>query len=368
MLKSWTFPDAQGRCLILAMRHMGDAVIASGFVNALRHQYPGMKIHILGRPELREVFAAFASFDEYIGVDLPVYGHHRRAAADLHKAISIALVVRKRKYTYCINLVGDIRENLIGLISGAKWNVGPVWGKNHLFRKKMTPGTAWWITNRGIEIPEKYSNLYDSLQHFARSLGLQGLEWRRRPERARGAQGPQTIALHPGASHPSRHWPKEKWRDVIKRLDDGGYRMILLGSPHERTELLSAFGEELAACDVEVRTGDLQDLISTLANVDLVVGMDSLSAHVAHSLGVPVVVLNGSAPPSIMTPPGSIALSTGHLCNDFPCYYAFPCAGKDGEYRCCRGIEPVAVFNAATEALRTTRDFVQIGIAGKTRA
>ena len=345
MLKSWKFPDERGRCLILFMRHMGDTVITCGFVNSLRRRYPEMRVDILGRPDLREVCAAFSSFDEYIGVDFPVYGHHRRGLSDVKHALQAMLAVRRKHYTYCVNLVGDVRENLIGWMTGAQWKISPAWSQGHMFARKITPGMSW-ISNCGIEIPVEYRNYYDSLEYLAARLGLGKPEWHRRTARKRARAEPPIVALHPGASHPSKRWETDKWKTLIRDLKTRGFRMTLLGSPAERGDLFAAFDQEIRDGAVEVRTSDLAGMLEAVGEADLLVGMDSFSVHVAYAAGVPVVILHGSSDPGVINPPGGIELSAGNLCDVFPCHYKYPCKNSEGEYRCVRGIKTGEVVNA----------------------
>ncbi len=48
-------------CLILSLRHLGDAVIVAGFANALSERYLGIAVDILARRDLRGVTEAFCS-------------------------------------------------------------------------------------------------------------------------------------------------------------------------------------------------------------------------------------------------------------------------------------------------------------------
>ena len=354
--RSPVLPKAGGRCLILLMRHLGDAVIASGIMNALHSHNPTMTVDILGRRELKAVAAVFGYFAEYIEIDVPLFGHHRKNRAALWAAFQAMQLVRKRKYDYCINVIGDVRENLIGKITGAKWNIAPVWGRGHLFKKKMTDTNAGWLTNHGIEVPSFNSNYYDSLQHFARQLGLRGLEWRTDPRSTKEPGVVRSIGLHPGASHASRRWPNDKWKLLARELSARGYQIRVLGSPSERDGLLTTFREEIARGELEVSTEDMPGLLSSLSAVDALIGMDSFSVHAAYALKIPTVVLNGSSDPSIMTPPGETAVCAGHLCKQFPCYYDYPCVGTEGEYVCVRGIEVEAVLKAFESTIKSRHE------------
>jgi ADP-heptose:LPS heptosyltransferase len=345
--------NRQGACLILVLRHLGDALITCAFIRALQSQNPSIAIDVLGRPQSRDLVCSLCRVHEYIEVEFPVFGHHRRDASTLRRTAGAMRQVRRHRYDFCINLIGDVRESAISRLTAAKWNIGPLWGHGHLFKKKMTDKCAGWFLNCGIKIPPDLAGYYDSLSFLARSLGLAD------PFKTESAclthcksQGakPFTISLHPGASHPSRHWPKSKWRELIAGLHRKGYEMQLLGSKHERGELVDNYGTEIHEFGVKVITGGFGDLLAALSNSDLLVGMDSLAAHAAFATSVRPVVLHGSSDPRIMTPPGGVPLSAGNLCSSFPCNYQYPCRGGDREYVCCREISVSSVLTVVDSA------------------
>jgi heptosyltransferase III len=339
-------PAGAGRCLFLSMRHMGDALIWSAFLRTLRSARPGLEIDILGRRQLRAVFEASCGFDRYIEIDLPLYGHHRRGSSDIWRALRTLAAVRRRRYDACMNLLGDFRENLIGMLSGARWNIAPVWAEEHPFRHKMRAAGASGLANTGIEIPAAVENYYDSLEFMAAALGMPPIQWRVSGSAERAVRcSAKRIGLHPGASHPSRRWPTEKWKQLMQSLAAEKYALAIFCAPDESARIRDEYAEQIRTLDIEVVAEDTAGFLQALARVDVLAGMDSFSAHAAYACGVASVVLHGSSP-AIMTPPGAACLSAGAQCPHFPCYYSYPCRGTAGEYICSRGIEGAEVLSA----------------------
>lgn len=344
----------QGSCLVLMLRHLGDALICSTFIRALRAQNPDLAIDVLGRPQLKELVTPLCDVREYMDGEFPVFGHHRRDFQSTRCALRTIRHLRRKKYNFCINLIGDVREALIGRLAGPKWNIAPVWPPRHVFKKKMTDRYATWFENCGISIPEHLVSYYDSMSFFARRLGLDDPFIRPGPEKDANAIAPPKkyrVSLHPGASHPSRHWPRAKWKDLMSRLHARGYEMQLFGSGQERASLLAEFGDQIAEFEIGLVTDGFSEMLSALAESDLLIGMDSLSTHAAFFTSVRSVVLNGSSDPRIMTPPSAVPLSAGHLCTMFPCNYSYPCQGGAQEYVCCREISVESVLVAVDSIL-----------------
>jgi heptosyltransferase III len=348
-------PAGAGQCLFLAMRHMGDALLWCAFLRTLREARPGLRIDILGRPQLQVVFAANCDFDEYLGIELPLFGHHRRDGGAIGNALQTLARVRRERYDVALNLIGDFRENLIGMLSGARWNVAPVWARGHLFRHKMNPSGAQWLTNAGVEVPAALESYYASMEFMASALGMPKPQWHNGRPRAAGKRGAaQAVALHPGASHPSKRWPAEKWKQLIRGLADRGYTVAMFCAPGESGDIRKEYAEEIRTVGMEILAEGVGGFMAALGSMDLLVGMDSLSAHAAYACGVPSVVLFGSSPPAVMAPPGAASLSAGAQCPHFPCYYSYPCRGRAGEYICSGGIEVAEVLSAVERLAKRT--------------
>ena len=127
---------------------------------------------------------------------------------------------------------------------------------------------------------------------------------------------------------------------------------MLLGSPSDRSNLLDTFNDEIRMFSLNVVTESLPLVLESMSKADILVGMDSFSAHAAHAIGIPVIVLHGPYNPAVMTPPCGASLSSGHLCTFFPCFNKPSCLGTDFEYICVRGIDAGDVVNAVNERLK----------------
>lgn len=332
--------------LLLSMRHLGDSVILAGFVNALNASYPDIKVDVLGKPGLERILRPLCSIRDYIEIEAPLYGHHKRSPRHLKQLVRNIVAVRRRDYDCCINLMGDLRENVIGWLAGTRMNVAPLWSDDHIFRNKIRMRWAAAFIDGGVTIPPSHPNFYDAMDYFAVQLGLTPLHWPSSSQTRMRPIGRGTIALHPGASHSSRHWPSAKWRALVKALRGMGFHVQLMGASSELQNLQNEFVDEISAGSVEVLVGTPHDFFANLSGVDLLVGMDSFSVHAAYAMGVKTIVLNGPADPVIMTPPGASVLSAGKGCHAYPCYNRPSCLGTAGEYLCVRDIDVGLVVQA----------------------
>jgi ADP-heptose:LPS heptosyltransferase len=159
------------------------------------------------------------------------------------------------------------------------------------------------------------------------------------------------IGLHPSASAPFKLWPVEHWRMLVILLCDTfpGSCFVLFGAPNERLAL-----EELAAtldAPCELLASSLNEFKACLSSIDLLFGLDSFSVHLAHSQGVPSVVLVGANNPRVFTPPSGLAVTHPGRCPIQPCGGRPSCVGKSQQYSCMVDILPQDVMHAVFHLL-----------------
>jgi ADP-heptose:LPS heptosyltransferase len=96
------------------------------------------------------------------------------------------------------------------------------------------------------------------------------------------------VVVHPGASVPSRAWPAERARGLVRLLTNRGLIVAVTGGPGERD--LTAFVAGNTALDLGGRT-DIHTLSGVLRSASVLVSGNTGPAHLAAAVGTPVVSL-----------------------------------------------------------------------------
>ncbi len=112
------------------------------------------------------------------------------------------------------------------------------------------------------------------------------------------------VLVHPGAAQRSRHWPVERWVQVVRALVADGCDVRVTGGPAEQ-ELVArvAASAGLRAEGVLAGRTGLLELIAAVGRSRLLMSVDTGVAHLATACGTPSVVLFGPNPPSLWGPP-----------------------------------------------------------------
>ena len=129
-----------------------------------------------------------------------------------------------------------------------------------------------------------------------------------------------------------RLWPSEKWGELVLVLKSMGHKVVLLGGPGDPA---------IANVDVDLRGKTrLSQVVGVLAICDLVIAIDSLIAHMAHSIkyvndvetgevkqigdSTPTVLLAGPIPPECVVPEDANCKVASYYPDcDGPCNHSF---------------------------------------------
>jgi lipopolysaccharide heptosyltransferase II len=163
-----------------------------------------------------------------------------------------------------------------------------------------------------------------------------------------GEAGRPLVAVHVGASAPSRRWPAERFgaaADVIARRT--GARIVFTGSAAEEPLVEAARAAMDGASRSLAGALSLGELGALLARADVVVTNNSGPAHLAAAVGTPVVDVYALTNPQ-HTPWQVPARVLSH---DVPCRNCLRSRCPQGHHRCLLGVGIDEVAEAALSLL-----------------
>ncbi len=121
---------------------------------------------------------------------------------------------------------------------------------------------------------------------------------------------PAPIAIHPGAKWELKEWGIEKFQKLAKVLIDKGHRVLWFGAPYDYESEKIIFAEKTS----------IRELMALIATSAVFVGNDSGPLHIAEGVGTPSVGIFGPTHPSLGYSPnheGSYVLGVDIKCR--PC-------------------------------------------------
>ncbi len=326
---------------VLRLSSLGDIVLTLPVVHALRAAFPAARLHYWVKEEYADLLRFDAAVDH-----VRVLERDARRLEDL-----VSMSAELESCDLLVDLHASVRTRLLTLRQRA-----PV----------LRPVSQRWLRERWVHARWTRPRPADPvLRRYASALAPIGLAAAGEPRLSagpeaeawasdllagwRGARGP--IALCPGARHPTKCWPQERWLALDQSLAEAGGTRIVFSTAAEKRAL-----PQLAArieADPRARwcLEPLPRMAALLSRVAVAVTHDSGLMHLAAARGTKVVALFGSTSPVL----GFAPAGAGHevLCRDEPCQ---PCtlhgraACPRGHFRCMLGIEVAQVLAAIERA------------------
>jgi heptosyltransferase I len=279
------------RICVLRLSALGDVCHALPVVRTLQDAWPGTEITwIIGKLEHKLLGhlpgIEFIVFDKKAG---------RAAYGDLRRHLS------GRRYDVLLHMQLALRASIAAMQVPADVKVG--------FDRARARELQWLFTNAKIA-PREREHVLDSLFGFAERLGLRerSMRWDiPLPESALDyaqraiPDGEPTLVISPCSSHALRNWRPERYAAVADHASARhGLRVLLCGG---RSDLEREYGARIAALAKRplvnlVGKDTLLELLATLRRAKALISPDSGPAHMATTVGTPVIGLYAATNPA----------------------------------------------------------------------
>jgi heptosyltransferase-2 len=336
------------RILVRAPNWVGDVVMATPALRALKKAHPQARITVEARPFLRDLVDGLPYVDEF----LPDPGKSFAALRERVRGL------RERRFDWALILPASHSSALAPFLAGIPLRVGY---SRDLVRRAMIHRALQPYTEDGRRVPnsmiERYLEVTRAVgcEDDGRELDVPLPEVAReslaaRLEAAEAAKGEPLLLAVPGANYgSSKLWPAEHFASACDELARRrGFLTVIAPGPGEEP-LAHAIQDAMRtrAVVLEEPPTSLAELAALTERSSLVLTNDTGPRHIAVALGVPTVVVMGPTDPR----------HTAHLLErqrvvreDVDCG---PCGLKlcPTDHRCMTRIEPERVVVAAEELL-----------------
>jgi ADP-heptose:LPS heptosyltransferase len=285
---------------------IGDFVLFLPALRILRRHYADARLSLLVGSESAELASTFAEVDEVISFQVKRYRY------DVAYRLRVIRSLRERQFGTAINPIYS-REPLTDELlycCGARERIAFEGDLNNIDAKTraannryftgILPGTAGVLheSERNRQFVEQLIGAHTPVEEFGRSLPLSESHLNdAHAFLSRQGLDPRVdliVAMCPGALHPIKIWPEERFAELADRLASKfGARILLCGSTsdRERGERISGLTNTRPANVIGETT--LPQLGAILHLCALYVGNDSGPVHIAAAVGTPTVCILG---------------------------------------------------------------------------
>ena len=273
------------KILIIKLRGMGDAVIATSVIKNINTLMPGVSISVLTFNFCKPIFENNPHLEAVYGLS------GEASASDISK---VANQLSQRKFDIILNLHAKNLSSRLAQKIKARWCIS----RSYFIREKFTDimlGSDHELDRASIEKDldciraiglnpiDKSTELFLAegetswAKKYLTKLGVDPLK--------------KLIIIHPAVSQPIRHWGLDRFIMLSQKLiTDYGYQVMGIFSSEEKT-IADSLTEQVKEAFIYI--GPVRQSIALINEADLMVDNSSGPAQISVALKIPTLVLVG---------------------------------------------------------------------------
>lgn len=334
------------RILVIRLRSIGDTVLCTPSLIALRRFLPDARIDVLLEGWVAPLLDGFKGLDNVL-----------IAGKDFTERLQTARDIRANRYDVVFNLHGGTTSTFFARASGAPHMVGFAnYQYSFLYNHRMPPAAEFWgrkdlhsaeqqlalLGSVGVPLQDKPASSLRVTEKAAASLA----EKLEPAAKGVGVSLDRIALIHPVAAFDTKQWATENFARIAEFLGKKGFVSVAVSTPAEKG-VLDRLIKESSAPILTFDDLSLPEITALAARSRLFVGNDSGIAHMAAAVGTPSVVIFGSSNRVHWRPWTSTPNEVVY--NDFPCQ---PCAG----YTCEEFGEPKCILSVGIDQVKEAID------------
>lgn len=346
------------RILVVQLGDIGDLVLSTPALSALREAHPNAHIAVLTPRHAAPVLLGTGLADEVIEQG------RFPGLSQIPQLIALARRLRGGRYDATLffhhftTRAGLFKFAALALAAGSRRRIG------------LDAGRAFFLTDRR---PDDGFGVRHQAAYWLDLVALLGGDPTPRPtvvgisdadrafaDAALGASDQPAVVIHAGSGGDSyaRRWSPDDFAQVAEALAADGMRIVLVGGPGDDT---AALRRHLRTDCIDL-TGQtsLGQLAAVIDRASVFLGADSGVMHVASATRTPIVAIFGPSNPAAWSPwrpdGGTLVLRSAPECS--PCSYVGHSLGQRAgcaARTCMRLVTPDAVIASARRVLSGDR-------------
>jgi predicted lipopolysaccharide heptosyltransferase III len=342
------------RVLFIRLRNLGEAVLDTANLRALKRFRPDLQITTLVEAIYTDLYEADSDIEA-----IALTRGSRDKRSSLTARLHIIQTIRRRQFTAVVNLHGGPTSAQLTFLSGAKHRIGAAHFRNRYAYNLRLPPSEEILGRKDLHTVEYQFGWFKWLglpneTPVATQLFVAPNQRTAAQEKLQAAgvfpDRPYAV-LAPTNEFYTKRWPPERYAAIAERLLERGYQIVLTGAPTAEQiaqveSVRAATAQKMAA----LTSLSIGELTAVIAAASLFVGNDSGPAHIAAAVQTPLVVLFGPASSVRWRPWSESAAEL--VQNPFACN---PCAmytcTEFAEPECIRSISVAQVMQAIDTVL-----------------
>ena len=287
------FPKKVERILVVELLKMGDLLVATPTIRALKEKFKDAQIDVLVLPEIKDLLKNNPFVNEVL-----IYASPKKTKE----------VISSKKYDLSIMLhPGSFKISWLLFCAKVKYRLGCTkagirYGKGFFLNKKLKPNLIWQHkiednldVVRSINVDTNNKQIVLPIEEIAKKK-ISSLTKK---------FGKKLIGIHAPSLHRSQQWVPERFAEVADSLvklhkchivftgtdEDKDYINRIISMTEKKSNMVNLAGKT-----------NLQEYIALIDRLSLLISVDTGALHIASAVSTPTVALFGPTIPVIWGP------------------------------------------------------------------
>jgi len=278
---------------IIKLSSLGDIVHSMVVLQFIKQNYPKVKIDWVVEEAYKELLTGNPNIDNIFTVNFKKI-KKKKSVFDL--AIQLSKIRKIGKYDIVVDMQGLIKSALVSFFIKSDVTLG-------FDRKSVREKASIFFYNKTFNFPYDQNIIQRNISIISYILKINisiDLVRMKSPFLYTSKKyifneiddSKKNILIIPGASFKSKRYPVKKYSEIISKINAN---FIAIWGNDEEKILVS----EIKSCEPKVHICDklsLDELISLISQVDLIIGSDTGPTHMAWALNIPSITIYGPTP------------------------------------------------------------------------
>ncbi|MDD5026926.1 MAG: lipopolysaccharide heptosyltransferase II [Candidatus Omnitrophica bacterium] len=307
------------KLLIIKLSSLGDIILSTPGLRAIREKFPRYKISFLVGEEAKEVLLRCPYIDELLVVDL------KNRDKGLKGLLAIGRVLRKKNFDLVIDLQNNRASHWLSFLSLCIERYGYDNKKCAFLLKHrikddkpaIDPVTHQFRLLRmlGIDLKDSHLELWPGKSDDEYVENLLNTEWLSADQKIIG------INISASKRWLTKCWPQGHIAKLCEELGLRNMRVVITGTQDDTAEAnaLISMVKNTKIINACAKTS-VNQLACLIKHCSLYISADSSPLHIAAAMGVPVIAFFGPTDPARHMPPARNALVIKRDLTCSPCY------------------------------------------------
>jgi len=288
--------SAMKKALIIRPGAIGDVILTTPFIRALKKANPGLQIDYLAAPFPAKALLGNPYLSRVIVFDKNELKKGGPFATIIN-TLKYYLYLRKQRYDVVFDLFGNMRTAVIALFTGARHRIGFTFRvRKHLYTIKVKPDpkpkyNVWYHLDllKALQVPDDGDRTDFVVSPESEKKAAEFF-------RAFNPEGRPVIGLNPSGTWPTKRWPLKRFAElaIMLSVDMPQYLMLVLWGPGEKEQAaeivkLSGLNGKIAIAPET----SLNEMAAVISSLKVLVTNDGGPKHIASARGVPTVTVFG---------------------------------------------------------------------------